>query len=164
MVDEVGDVALAGGVDRVGAVGVVEVEVEQVGAALGVVVDAAPLGLLVGDDLADVLDDEGVAPDRLQRLDAPAATVGRPEDAQLQLRSNSLSFGATLPNLLKLQNDPLQRVPVFTSSVEAHRRSSEKSEKSTLVPWSRAGRRGWDTLGCTDSGCCTRRRACRRPL
>lgn len=46
---------------------------------------AACISLFAGDDLADVLDYEGALLDGLQGLDAPAAAVRRPVDAQLDL-------------------------------------------------------------------------------
>lgn len=91
MVDEVRNVAAGSSVNRVRVDGVVEIEVEEVRAPLGIVYFASSLGLNALDNLANVLADEGTLPDGLASLDAPAATVGRAEDTEL-------AFGAVLHN------------------------------------------------------------------
>ena len=50
-------------------------QVKEVGHSVGIVGLASSLGLLVGDDLAHVLRDEGPPLDVLHRLDTPPATV-----------------------------------------------------------------------------------------
>ena len=48
---------------------------------------SSPLGRLVGDDFADVLDDKRAPLDVLQGLDPPPAPVGGPVDAEFDLPS-----------------------------------------------------------------------------
>ena len=53
----------------------IEVQVEEVGHADRVVHLSSSLGLLVGDNLSDVLDDKSPAFDVLQDFDAPTTAV-----------------------------------------------------------------------------------------
>ena len=50
-------------------------QVKEVGHSVGIVGLASSLGLLVGDDLPDVLDDESPAVDVLQNFDAPTTAI-----------------------------------------------------------------------------------------
>jgi len=53
----------------------IEVQVEEIGHADGVVHLSPSLGLFVGDDFSHVLDDKSPAFDVLQNFDAPTTTV-----------------------------------------------------------------------------------------